>query len=167
MIEAEFQPHDVAVVLGARVGSDGGASRALARRAGHAITLAAHGRVRLLLLSGGGPGRRSEAALMGEQALAAGISADRLVFEEASRNTVENARFSAPLLRRAGAARVLLVSDGWHLPRALLCFRAFGIAATAAPAPAPDLTAAEWTACRLREAAALGLTLWRLRGARP
>ena len=53
--------------------------------------------------------------------------------ETRSRDTWENARFSADLLRAAGISTVYVVTHAWHMPRALLAFRRAGI--TAVPAP--------------------------------
>jgi uncharacterized SAM-binding protein YcdF (DUF218 family) len=53
--------------------------------------------------------------------------------EGASRNTAENARYSAELLARDGIRRVAVVSDAIHLPRALQSFRHYGLTAIAAP----------------------------------
>ena len=53
--------------------------------------------------------------------------------ETRSRDTWENARFSADLLRAAGITTVYVVTHAWHMPRALLAFRRAGI--TAVPAP--------------------------------
>lgn len=53
-----------------------------------------------------------------------GVPAAALRLETRSRTTRENAEFSLPMLREMGARRVLLLSSGWHLPRALVNFRA-------------------------------------------
>ena len=53
--------------------------------------------------------------------------------EAASRNTRENALFSARILKPAGIDRILLVTDAWHMPRALIAFRGLGL--TLIPAP--------------------------------
>jgi uncharacterized SAM-binding protein YcdF (DUF218 family) len=53
--------------------------------------------------------------------------------ESASRDTAENARFSAAQLKAAGISRIALVSHGWHLPRAKLLFEREGITVYAAP----------------------------------
>ena len=44
--------------------------------------------------------------------------------EDSSRNTRENARATVPLLQRAGIRRIVLVTHGVHMPRALAAFRA-------------------------------------------
>jgi len=53
--------------------------------------------------------------------------------EGRSRNTWENAEYSAEILRAAGVSRVYLVSHSWHLRRAIAAFARFGITATAVP----------------------------------
>ncbi|NIC04241.1 YdcF family protein [Billgrantia bachuensis] len=53
--------------------------------------------------------------------------------EGESRSTAENARLSAEMLRADGIERVALVSQAWHLPRAVAEFEAQGL--TVVPAP--------------------------------
>lgn len=59
--------------------------------------------------------------------------------ESRSRDTRENARFSATLLREAGVSQVILVTHGWHMKRALRAFtqesQAQGAPLTVVPAP--------------------------------
>lgn len=47
--------------------------------------------------------------------------------ENRSRDTWENAEFSAAILHDAGIQRIYLVTHDWHMRRALLAFRHFGI----------------------------------------
>lgn len=54
--------------------------------------------------------------------------------ETRSRNTHENAVFSAEILREAGISNVLLVTHFWHMPRSLTACRHAGL--TPAPVPA-------------------------------
>lgn len=66
--------------------------------------------------------------------------------EGQSRDTAENARHSAAMLHEAGVERIALVSQAWHLPRAMAAFEAQGLVVTPAPtefasAPPPGLHA--------------------------
>jgi uncharacterized SAM-binding protein YcdF (DUF218 family) len=71
------------------------------------------------------------------QAMQASLQRDFKVvphwIESRSRDTFENAAFSAPLLREAGVQRLLLVTDAVHEHRALEEFRAAGFTVLAAP----------------------------------
>jgi uncharacterized SAM-binding protein YcdF (DUF218 family) len=53
--------------------------------------------------------------------------------EEKSRNTAENAIFSARLLKQAGISRILLVTDAMHMRRARLAFEHEGLQVVSAP----------------------------------
>ncbi|WP_048305782.1 YdcF family protein [Halomonas sp. PR-M31] len=66
--------------------------------------------------------------------------------EGRSRTTAENAEFSAAILEQEGIARILLVSQAWHLPRAVPEFERAGLEVTPAPTefasrPPPKLIA--------------------------
>jgi uncharacterized SAM-binding protein YcdF (DUF218 family) len=56
-----------------------------------------------------------------------GVDPDRIVIEESSRSTYENARQSSELLRQRGVKRIVLVTDAASLRRAAACFRRQGI----------------------------------------
>ena len=86
-----------------------------------------------LLVTGGAPfGGRAEAESMRE-ALERDFGVKVRWVESAARDTAENARLSAPLLKAAGVTRIALVSHGWHLPRAIELFEKQGIEVTPAP----------------------------------
>jgi uncharacterized SAM-binding protein YcdF (DUF218 family) len=53
--------------------------------------------------------------------------------ETLSRNTCENAKFSAAILRRDGIESAYLVTHSWHMPRALLSFADAGYSVVPAP----------------------------------
>ena len=53
--------------------------------------------------------------------------------ERVSRDTWENAHLSAPILREHGIQSVYVVTDAWHMLRAIVAFRGTGITVTAAP----------------------------------
>jgi uncharacterized SAM-binding protein YcdF (DUF218 family) len=63
-----------------------------------------------------------------EAEVAAGIAAREFVrplrwTESSSRDTRENAQFTTTLLRDQGIAKLVVVTHGWHMPRALRAFR--------------------------------------------
>jgi uncharacterized SAM-binding protein YcdF (DUF218 family) len=62
-----------------------------------------------------------------------GISPDRMTIEEKSRNTEENARFTAAILDPEPAQRWLLVTSAWHMPRAMGVFAKAGFPVVAYP----------------------------------
>lgn len=86
-----------------------------------------------LLVSGGRfrPEDAAEADVLAQQLEALGQPVRWR--ESDSRNTWENARFSAGLLREAGIDTVVLVTDAWHQRRAVECFLAQGLNVVPAP----------------------------------
>jgi uncharacterized SAM-binding protein YcdF (DUF218 family) len=55
--------------------------------------------------------------------------------EERSQTTYQNALYSAEILRRAGVPAALVVTNPWHMARALWSFRTVGYPVVAAPTP--------------------------------
>jgi uncharacterized SAM-binding protein YcdF (DUF218 family) len=55
--------------------------------------------------------------------------------EDRSRDTFENAGDSAAILAKAGVTTILLVTNKWHMRRALIAFRAAGLRAIPEPVP--------------------------------
>jgi uncharacterized SAM-binding protein YcdF (DUF218 family) len=53
--------------------------------------------------------------------------------EAKSQDTAGNARLLAPLLQRDGVQRIALVTDAWHMPRAVALFEQTGLQVTPAP----------------------------------
>lgn len=86
-------------------------------------------RTGLPLLLSGGEVKEGGASLAGRMAVVLredfGLPAAWL--EERSRDTWENAAFSAEILRELGIRRIYLVTNGWHMKRALIAFRHFGV----------------------------------------
>jgi uncharacterized SAM-binding protein YcdF (DUF218 family) len=68
-----------------------------------------------------------EADAMAEALVDLGVPAGVIVRERASLHTRDNARFTAAVCARRGIGRVALVTCGWHLPRATMCFEAEGL----------------------------------------
>jgi len=90
-----------------------------------------------LVFSGGGAGTAdgapSEAGTVSRFADSLGIPPNRLVLEERSRNTRENAAYTARIVEPKPQERWLLVTSAWHMPRAVGCFRAAGFTVVAYP----------------------------------
>jgi uncharacterized SAM-binding protein YcdF (DUF218 family) len=67
-----------------------------------------------------------EAEVAGRLLLALGVAKERLTLESKSRDTYENALFTARLVNPKPGERWLLVTSAWHMPRAIACFRQAG-----------------------------------------
>ena len=69
-----------------------------------------------------------EADLLRDQMIRIGVPADRVISENQSRNTYENARNTAEILRKSDfKPPYLLVTSAFHMRRSLLCFQKQGI----------------------------------------
>ena len=79
---------------------------------------------------GGEP--ESEASIAGRLLQAMGIAPERLVLEEASRNTAENAGLSRALIGQVDGS-VILVTSAFHMPRSVGLFRRVGLEVIAWP----------------------------------
>ncbi|MEW5727761.1 MAG: YdcF family protein [Pseudomonadota bacterium] len=154
---------DVAIVLGASARPDGTPSPAMARRVAHAVELARAGRAAHLLMSGG-PVRHPlpEAWMMRDMALAAGLAPERVHVEDRSRNTIENARLSAPIVAARGWSRAVVVTDAFHAFRTSYVFRRLGLEVAVSPVFPPDRRRKEWWLSYLREASAFPWTVLRV-----
>jgi uncharacterized SAM-binding protein YcdF (DUF218 family) len=106
-------------------------------RVWHAARIYHAGKAARVIVSGGSMpwagDRRSEADAMLRFLADLGVPPDAILLEGRSRNTRENALFTAEILGAEGIERVLLVTSALHMPRALATFRAAGIDAVPAP----------------------------------
>ena len=117
-----------------------------------------------------------EADWIGQFLVKLGVPADAIVLEPKSRNTRENALFSAAILKDRGWHSILLVTSADHMRRAMATFSKVGVKATAAPTDVqartplyenifdllPDADALVETSAVLKEM--IGLVYYRLRG---
>jgi uncharacterized SAM-binding protein YcdF (DUF218 family) len=67
-----------------------------------------------------------------------GIPQSALAYEECSRTTEENARFTASVLKPQGVKTIVLVTDPPHMLRSLLTFRHFGFKVFPSISPVPS-----------------------------
>lgn len=127
--------YDAIVVLGAALNADGTPSPSLKRRARHGVALHRSGAAPVILFSGGVPVQGlSEAEAMRAIALELGVEPERILLEEASSSTWENAHNSVDIARKHGWQRLVVVSDEYHLPRARFSFKQAGlVVASSAP----------------------------------
>lgn len=121
----------VVIVLGAAVRAGGVASPALARRARRAAQVF-HDRGAGLLITTGGVGLHppSEAAVAAGICIAEGVPASAVLQEDQSTNTRENLAFAARMIPPTARGRLIIVSDFYHIPRALLIARGLGLRAS-------------------------------------
>lgn len=86
-----------------------------------------------ILVTGGGLfGERPEADAMAET-LERDFHAKDIWTEDQSKDTAENASYSAAILKEHGVQRIAIISQAWHLPRAIKLFEQQGL--TVYPAP--------------------------------
>ncbi len=149
-------PTDAVVVLGAQVLGPGAPAPAARRRLSHAVAVLEGRGARWLVLTGGvGEAGVSEASVMAGLALGLGVPPGRLVLEEESTSTLEQAVAVARLARQRGWQRVVVVTDRYHLPRALFLFHRLGVPASGDPALGPGGAGRwRWLGGVLREGAA-------------
>ncbi|KQS04977.1 hypothetical protein ASG11_12555 [Sphingomonas sp. Leaf357] len=118
----------LAVVFGAAVRTDGSASPALARRVGYAAAVAeADPNVDLFLSGGVGTHPPSEATVMAEM-LDGAVSADRLILDDISADTLQTVRAASAYARAHNYAAILTCTDAYHQPRVRMLFRLMGLA---------------------------------------
>jgi uncharacterized SAM-binding protein YcdF (DUF218 family) len=133
---------DAALVLGSTV-TRGEPSPIFQARLTTAADLFRNGVVSFIVVSGGvtADGEVSEAEGGAAYLQRVGVPMDRILQEREARSTRENLVFGAQVLRNAGAARWLVVSDRYHLRRAELLAREVGVPFVCVAAP--DRGAAE------------------------
>nr|HRO60894.1 YdcF family protein [Burkholderiaceae bacterium] len=87
-----------------------------------------------VLVAGGPPreGMDSEAAIM-KRTLEESLATPVRWTEERSRSTAGNARLSAAILRKDEIGRVVLVTQAYHMPRAIASFERAGLSVLPAP----------------------------------
>ena len=119
---------NVAVVLGAAVWKGGIASPSLKRRMEFAIELFNKDYADCLLLTGGvGQHPPSEARVMRDLSLDAGIDATAIKLEEYGKTTWHSAQECSKIIKNQPWTTVIIVTDRYHMLRSLLAFRSFGV----------------------------------------
>jgi uncharacterized SAM-binding protein YcdF (DUF218 family) len=114
---------DVVICLGCKPRNTF-AERNMRMRAQRAAQVFKQRRAKYLLCSGAQTvrGKPSEAEFMARAARQAGVPKERIILEERSRTTVGNAYYSLLLVRDRKCRSAIIVTDPFHLPRALVIF---------------------------------------------
>lgn len=125
---------DAALVLGAAAWGDK-PSPVFRERIRHAVDLYNRGQVHWIVFTGGTPvpGYPSEAEVGREFALKAGVPMTAMLAETESRTTWSNLMNAKHLAEPFGIRTYLLVSDPWHMRRAVLMARDLGLQASPSP----------------------------------
>jgi len=119
---------DAVIVLGGGMDPDGHMNYLGRDRVAAAAWMLEHGRTRNVIMSGGsfaGP-LFAEAVLMQAYGHTMGIPGERIAIEARSRTTLENLRFSLALAASRGWTRIGIVTNAFHLHRALMLARLLG-----------------------------------------
>jgi uncharacterized SAM-binding protein YcdF (DUF218 family) len=99
-------------------------------RVWHAARLFHASKAPLVLLAGGSDPEHSatsEAEAMRRFMVDLGVPVQSILLEQQSRNTTQNAEYSAEILVEQGISRILLVTSAYHMPRAKGLFAAQGL----------------------------------------
>jgi SanA protein len=159
----EIPARPVAVVFGALVWSDGRPSHVLADRVQAAAALYQAGKVRKLLLSGDNRFvDYNEPQAMKELALALGVPEEDLVLDYAGRRTYDTCYRARHIF---GLEQAVLVTQAFHLDRALFTCRNLGLDAVGFSADLRTYRTARYS--WLREIPATALAWWDVKVRKP
>jgi vancomycin permeability regulator SanA len=133
------QPHaaDVTIVLGNTVYADGSPSPRLAARLDRAYKCYEQRQCKLVLVSGGIDASGTDEALaMRAYLVRRGIPSDSIVVDHAGNDTWSTARNASDFMRNRGLSSALVVTQYFHLPRAMLALKRFGVRQVSGAYPA-------------------------------
>lgn len=146
---AEAPTTDVAIVFGAEVYPSGQPSPYVQGRLDVAIALYRTGRVQRLLMSGDdSAAHHHEPSSMKAYAVKAGIPADRIEVDAHGFDTYDTC---VRARRVFGITRATVVSQTYHLPRAITTCRAVGVDAVGVGDSSVKATSARWGEFAARE----------------
>lgn len=124
----EIQHADVAVVYGNKVHPNGKPSKRLRMRLDRALELYRKGWFPHIVVSGGvGVEGRDEAVVMKQYLVKHGVPARVIHVDSKGINTFHTSIFTTRLLRKQKWRSVLLISQYYHITRAKLTHRRFGV----------------------------------------
>lgn len=107
----------VAIILGNRVNDDGTITKIQEQRLEMALEIEKEFQPDYFILSGGSPNKKagiSEALGMYKYLIEKGFNKDKLILEDQSYSTKQNAEFSIPIAEKLGADIVIVCSSLYH-----------------------------------------------------
>jgi vancomycin permeability regulator SanA len=126
--ESDVPPAPVALVLGARVFPDGTPSPFLAARLDVAHRLYLTGKVRVVVVSGDNMAKEyNEPDAMRAYLINAGMPAEAVIADYAGFDTYDSCSRASRIF---GIKKLIVVTQSYHLPRAVATCRAMGVDAT-------------------------------------
>lgn len=147
-----------AIVFGAGLTRDGRPTTVLADRVRTAVELYRSGKVERILMSGSvRPGGYHEPEAMRRLALSLGVPAEALLLDIGGTRTYATCLRAKELF---GIDSALLVSQAFHLPRALVTCQALGVQAYGVAADLRTYRARSLGFWRMREVPATWIALW-------
>lgn len=155
---AEVPPRRVAIVFGAGLWRDGTATPVLHDRVETAAQLYFAGRVEKLLMSGDNRFENyNEPAVMREVALSLGVPDQAIVLDYAGRRTYDTCYRAEAIF---GVEQAVLVTQAFHLPRALYTCNKLGVLAVGVPADLRVYRRSSQLIWNLRETLATLAAVW-------
>ncbi len=119
---------DIGLVLGSKVELDGTPSPSLRGRLDETVDLYRDGYFPRVIASGGvGKEGYDEALVMKDYLVSHGVPQGRVIVDSGGATTFASARNTLQIVRRENLKSVFVISQYFHLPRARMALRRFGI----------------------------------------
>lgn len=129
-------PDTAIVILGFGLRPDGSMRPELIERLRAGYVRAFISTASPVIVTGGNPHAGvTEARVMADWLIAHGLPSQRIYLEPSARSTVENAEYSAQVMNQIGSRDAVLITSGYHLPRALASFASAGVSVTSTYTP--------------------------------
>jgi SanA protein len=165
LYNAENSPAEkIAIVFGAGLYRDGSPTPVLRDRVATAADLYHNGKVEKLLMSGNVSRGHNEPGAMRTYALGLGIPDQDIILDEQGLRTYDTCYRAREIFDLDSA---ILVSQAFHLPRAIYTCNSLGISAIGVNADLRQYRRASQTFWNLREAVATAVALWEVHFSQP
>ena len=162
---SEVTPAPVAIVFGAGLNRDGSPTPVLRDRVATAANLYFAGKVQKILMSGDNRFTYyNEPGAMTQYAIQLGVPAGDIVQDFAGRSTYDTCYRAGRIF---GVTHAILVTQAYHLPRALYLCNQLGVSASGVPADLRQYTRRAYFFWVLREVPATLAAVWDVNLAHP